>query len=222
LPPYTFNVGDNAVAPIGSATPTTTDRTVAKKTLDDATDALSKAKDETEIKQTAFSKVWKEALNAGPKALTDALHKAADADIDASINLRHAMSKMIATQPSLENANAVALAAAENEKTRAAEEKAEAAFEATLSFDLLTRVDWAWTELRNAMDAQQQAQDARDAAQQALDALSPAAPPPAAPPPAPAPPATPSPAPAPPAADTPYVPPAPRPGTPVPNTHPPQ
>ena len=222
LTPYTFNVGDNAVAPVGSATPTTTDRAAAKKALDDATDALSKAEAKTETKQTAFSKVWKEAKNAGPKALTDALHKAADANIDAFINLRHAMSKMIATQPSLENANAVALAAAENDKTRAAEEKAEEAFMATLSFDLVTRVDWAWTELRNAMDAQQQAQDARDAAQQALDALSPAAPPPAAPPPAPAPPATPSPAAAPPAADTPYVPPPPRPGTPVPNTHPPQ
>ncbi len=174
LPPNTFNVGDNAVAPIGSTTPTTTDRTVAKKALDDATDAYSRANAKTKNKQTAYFKIREEAENAAPKAVTDALNKAAEAEINAYHKLQDAMSKMTATQTSLENANAVALAAAENDKARAAWEKAEAAFLASLSFDLVTRMDWAWTEVLNSQAARQQAEEALDAAQRALDALTPA------------------------------------------------
>jgi hypothetical protein len=185
LPPNTALIGDNATAPVGSGTPTTTDRATAEKAVKDANDAFLRSDAKTREKVRAEHKVWDEVEKAAPKALVDAYDKAVKARREARWKLENAMRRM-ATQPSAENANAFGVAAAEASASEGAEDQAYDALKAALSFNLATRLDWARGETINALAAEDQALEAFHAAQDALNALPPAAP---SPTPAPAPPA---------------------------------
>jgi hypothetical protein len=134
-----------------------------------------------------------EAAKIVPKALMDAFYKALKERFVARMKLEDSMKNM-ASHPTVDNANALAIAGGQAAASETAENEAFDAVKAKLPFDLATRLDWARTETKNAMAAMNQAYDVFHAAEQAQKSLTPAptlivpGPPPLPPPPPPPPP----------------------------------
>jgi len=173
-----FNAADNAIAPVGSATPATADRTATEKAAKDAKEAFLKSDRVTNEKIEAEKKVWEEAAKIVSKTLLEAYDKAVSERIGARWTLEDS-TRALAKKNSVENANAFGEAAAQMAASEEAEEKAFDAVKAALPFELATRLDWARTETLNALAAEHLALNATHVAQQALESLPQAAPSPA-------------------------------------------